>query len=316
MAGDPHRSVRCGVVRRLVLIANPVASGFTAAMHREVTRILTGPYDVTAVWPESPQSARSQAADAAAEGYDVVAAMGGDGVVHQVANSLIGTNTALGVIPVGTTNVLARVLGIPSKAADAAEGLVSGDIRPISVASVRADSASGTRDDLALFAAGIGLDAEVVAKAERNPLRKVSFGALHYARSTASILLRDFRRRLPTMRVTAGDTSADATTVLVQVHDLYTLVSGAPLRLGPGSNGLTVAVIERTTATRITRAISRGLTSRDIAGIGGIDVWQDVSRVVIEADPPAWFEADGELLGRAFQIEVAIDERPLLVVTP
>ena len=67
-------------MRRLVLIANPVASGFTASLHREVVATLTGPYDVTPVWPSSAVEARQVAADAASDGYDVVVAMGGDGI--------------------------------------------------------------------------------------------------------------------------------------------------------------------------------------------------------------------------------------------
>ncbi|NIR41978.1 MAG: diacylglycerol kinase family lipid kinase, partial [Actinobacteria bacterium] len=53
--------------------------------------------------PGGPDEARGVAADAATEGYDVVAAMGGDGIVHQVANGLLGGEAALGIVPAGTT---------------------------------------------------------------------------------------------------------------------------------------------------------------------------------------------------------------------
>ena len=52
--------------------------------------------------------------------------MGGDGVAHHVGNALVGTDTALGLIPVGTTNVLARILGILAR--KTAEALPGGTV--------------------------------------------------------------------------------------------------------------------------------------------------------------------------------------------
>ena len=110
-------------MRRLILVANPSASGFTASLHRDVVSVLQTGYVVTPVWPDSAAEARAAAADAADEGYDVVVAMGGDGVAHQVANGLADSETALGVVPAGTTNVLRRILGLPRKPLDAAAAI-------------------------------------------------------------------------------------------------------------------------------------------------------------------------------------------------
>lgn len=57
--------------------------------------------------------ATSLAAASAAEGWDVVVAVGGDGTVNEVARSLTHSSTALGIIPCGSGNGLARHLGIP-----------------------------------------------------------------------------------------------------------------------------------------------------------------------------------------------------------
>ncbi len=96
---------------------------------------------------------------AVAEGYDVVAAAGGDGTVRSVAFELLGTSTALGILPAGTAMNVARSLGIP-RDLDAAAGLLgSGEIRATDV--------GWARDRPFLEMASIGLNAEVLEIAEK-----------------------------------------------------------------------------------------------------------------------------------------------------
>ena len=96
---------------------------------------------------------------AVADGYDVVAAAGGDGTVRSVAFELLGTSTALGILPAGTAMNVARSLGI-ARELDAAAGLLgSGEIRPIDV--------GWARDRPFLEMASMGLNAEVLEIAEK-----------------------------------------------------------------------------------------------------------------------------------------------------
>src|SRR5215472_6607776 len=62
---------------------------------------------------------RGLARQAAVEGADVVIAAGGDGTLHEVVNGLVGSKSALGIIPLGTMNNLARSLNIPVSIEDA-----------------------------------------------------------------------------------------------------------------------------------------------------------------------------------------------------
>ncbi|MEE8472976.1 MAG: diacylglycerol kinase family protein [Dehalococcoidia bacterium] len=98
------------------LIYNPFAG--QVAVRREiedVIALLTRNGWAVDTWEVSkPLEATERARDAARRGVKVVISAGGDGTVHEVANGLVGTDTALGVIPVGTTNVWALQMGIPT----------------------------------------------------------------------------------------------------------------------------------------------------------------------------------------------------------
>ncbi len=299
-------------MRRLLLVANPAASGFTASLHRDVVEILERGFHVTAIWPNSPARARTESAAAAADGFEVVVAMGGDGVVHEVANAVIGTNAALGIIPAGTSNVLRRIVGLPRKPRAAAEYLAdttgTSAIPALRVTEGRGDS---NRDHIATFAAGIGFDAEVIKESERRPLGKIGFGTLHYARSTTKVS-RAFRDRLPTLRVTDGTSTADAVAVLTQIHDHYTYLGRIPLALGSGPKPI-AAVITRITTPRLFSLLARAGARRKLARVPGVEIWEGFERLEITSDPPSWIEADGELLGRASSITITPEPRPLLI---
>lgn len=302
-------------MRRLLLVANPAASGFTAGLHRDVVEILERSFHVTAIWPNGPAQARSEAQAAAADGFDLVAAMGGDGVVHEVVNGIIGSEAALGIVPAGTTNVVRRILRLPRKPRDAAEVLASSTgSRPMATLRMTRRLGDHEEDHVVVFAAGIGFDAEVIRESERRPLRKVGFGALHYARSALRVGL-GYGRRLPTIRATDGTRSADAVAVLFQVHEEFTYLGRLPLRLGSGPLPL-ATVVTQAGPLRLVDMVGRAAAQREVSRVRRVQVWKGFESVSLEADPPGWTEADGELLGRADRLTVTRDQRRLLVATP
>jgi diacylglycerol kinase family enzyme len=300
-------------VHRLLLVANPAASGFTSSLHRDTTEILGRSFSVTTIWPDGPQEARAESATAAADGFDVVVAMGGDGVVHQVANGIIGSATAIGVVPAGTTNVFGRLAGFPTKPRDAAEAIADATATtPMSVLRLT-EGDRDTRTHIATFAAGIGFDAEVILESERKPLRKIGFGALHYARSVAKVAVSDYRGRLATLHVGDGTRTAHAVAVQFQVQQEFTYLSRLPLRLSSGPTPI-ATVLARISGLQMTYAVLRAALRRSVGRVPGIQVWEGFERIEVAADPAAWLEADGEVLGKTSMVVAEPDPRQLLVV--
>ena len=305
---------------RLLLCANPAASGFTGGLHREVVARLRDSFDVEAEWPKNPSETRRISTEAAAAGIETVVAMGGDGVVHHVANGLSGSTTALGIIPVGTTNVFGRLIGIPSNPKKAADYLCSDvEPRPVSTAMLSLDHGeSGVEKRLATFSAGIGFDAEVVQVAEQEPYRKYRFGSLHYARTTASVVWKRFDAREPALHVTAGERSVDAVAVLVQIHSKYTYFGRLALRLGAYTPDTATVLVARSLPRRkIPSLLLRTASSRDLNAIDGIEVWEGVTSFEVKvesAEIPT--QADGEILGHPRAISVEIHPDQLYVLAP
>jgi diacylglycerol kinase family enzyme len=302
---------------KLLLIANPAASGFTGGAYREAVRVLNEAHHLEVVWPQSGVEATEAAAKAAADGYDIVAGMGGDGVLHRVANGIAGTRTALGIIPAGTTDVLARILGIPRDAARAAAVLRDAEPQASPVARYDADGPDGPISGYALFAFGAGLDAEVVQDAETTPHRKTWFGGLYYARRAVGMFFREFRKRRPTLTVTVGEEAWEAVAVLTQVRWPYTYFGPMPLRLTARPAGrLTLGVIETAPIVRAGMLAVTSLFGRGVGRIRGIEVCPDQAGFSVAADPPTLLQADGELLGRASELKVSYRPDFLHIVHP
>jgi len=101
--------------RKIAFIINPV-SGTTskAEMPSMIESIIDkSKYDVCIKFTTCAGNGHELAKGFVAEGYDIVVSVGGDGTMNEIASALTETNTALGLIPCGSGNGLARHLGIP-----------------------------------------------------------------------------------------------------------------------------------------------------------------------------------------------------------
>jgi diacylglycerol kinase family enzyme len=149
---------------RLLLVVNSFASSVTARNTVVVHRELAQNHEVEVVETNRRGHATRLAQDAARRGLDLVVGFGGDGTLNEVATGIAGTDTALGVLPGGSTNVFARTLGMPNDPVAAvktlAAGLNAGDLRPIGLGRVNGR--------YFCFHTGIGFDAAVVRHVERH----------------------------------------------------------------------------------------------------------------------------------------------------
>ncbi|HEX2281278.1 MAG TPA: diacylglycerol kinase family protein [Thermomicrobiales bacterium] len=160
-------SSRAGTQRQIRVLVNPnsgVKAGIpTNTAAEEEVRIAVEQYfpglgeDI--VVTEAEEEAIAATRDAVARGYQIVVAAGGDGTVGTVACELLGKETALGILPLGSVMNVARMLDIPRDLEGAAAIIATGEVRTIDV---------GEAKGQIFFEGGsVGLNAAVFREAQQ-----------------------------------------------------------------------------------------------------------------------------------------------------
>ena len=115
--------------KKIIFVVNPISGtqGKKAILKLIDERIDRSIYDYSIVRTEYAGHASIIAKEAVRDGIDIVVAIGGDGTINEIGRSLVHTNTALGIIPCGSGNGLARHLRIPMEPKAAIEIINQGD---------------------------------------------------------------------------------------------------------------------------------------------------------------------------------------------
>jgi diacylglycerol kinase (ATP) len=220
----------------MVIVFNPVAGRRRAQLLWRVLDVLVANgvrLDVAET--QRPGHAEALARDAAQRGERMVVAAGGDGTIAEVASGLMGSAAHLGVIPLGTANVLAHELGLPFSPRAVAAALAFG--RTCQLWPGLAHGADSTR--LFVQMLGVGFDAHVV----RNlPVRlKKMFGKGAYVLQSARELT---RYRFPVIRLQVDDQETETASVIISKGRLY----GGRFRLAadalPADPGFSVVLFD------------------------------------------------------------------------
>jgi diacylglycerol kinase family enzyme len=260
---------------RVTLIVNPLAS----RVSEDRVHVLQQRLEVVeTLRTERRGHATELARDAQG---DAVFVFGGDGVVNEVLNGL-PAGIALGIVPGGHTNVLARALGVPRDPAQAVRE------RRISLGRV-----NGRRF---AFASGIGVDSEAVRELETNKRGRDGRrrGDLAYARVVARRLLRGYRPRLEIEGL------GRAALLFVSNTAVFTYAGPVPFRFSPEARfelGLDFCAPETAGPATAIRYLARLTTGRGLVGLPGVLCSHDVDGVRVICDEPLPLQADGEDLG-------------------
>jgi YegS/Rv2252/BmrU family lipid kinase len=146
-----------------VLISNPAAKKTTREKIERATHFLRSRgYEIESLMTKQKGDAEIFAREALRKSPSLIIAAGGDGTFNEVANGMAGSEVPLAIVPLGTTNVLAKEAGIPENVENALGVAVSHTPNSISLGKIVFTHHSSLITRYFLLMAGVGFDGEAV----------------------------------------------------------------------------------------------------------------------------------------------------------
>jgi len=284
-------------VNSTLIILNPAADSERAL--RKQARVESLARDCVVCATTYTGEAEAMARRGVAEGFEKIVAAGGDGTINEVVNGLAGSGTTLGLLPIGTMNVFATELGLPTHDLELCWEIVKGD-------STRAIDLPKANQKFFVQLAGVGLDAQVVK--ETSSQLKRNFGPLSYVISALQIAA----RKPPRLFIQSEDASIDeGSFVLVGNGRLY----GGPFpffkHAALDDGLLDVIVFKRLGYLEIIKYLQDVIFSSEIR-VPEIEYFQ-TRQLRVESDQSVPVELDGELVGNC-PVEFSLENRSLRVL--
>jgi diacylglycerol kinase family enzyme/membrane-associated phospholipid phosphatase len=295
---------------RLAVVLNPVKVADVKAFRRMVNEAADRAGWDTPMWFETSvdDAGRQMTHAALTAGADVVIAAGGDGTVRVVAAELARTGVALGILPAGTSNMLARNLSLPLQMETALEVVLTGQDRAIDLVRMEGDDMEA--DHFAVMG-GLGLDAAIMQGARDELKKRVGWPAYFIAG------LRHFRDPAVKVEISVDDAPPvryRARTVVI--GNVGTLTGGIPLLpdAAPDDGRLDVVVVAPRRLLTWVRVLVRVLARRRVTD-ERLDRRTGRS-VVVRAEHPTARQMDGDVCGEGTHISATVEPGVLLVRVP
>ena len=301
---------------RILLIVNSFASSVTPRNTVLVHEHLAMHHDVQVVETNERGHATRFAQDAASRGLDAVVGFGGDGTLNEIATGLAGSDTALAMLPGGSTNVFVRTLGIANDPMVALTQLMAGIDRN-EIERVSLGQANGR---YFTFHAGIGYDAAVVEQVERRSSLKRVVGQPLFAYSALHSWFKSYDRKYPhfTMNIDGRAIPNGFFSVVLNTNP-YTFVGKHPIHLSSAASlekKLVVVTFRKMTTPLMLKTLYSALRRGGLETSSGIDIATDVEHVKIEFPAPFPYQLDGDYLGDTTSIDIQHCPEALRLVRP
>jgi len=314
-------------MRRVALIYNPASgqhSGRGASKIENIKAVLhKAGIEPDSLETHAPGSGKALAVAAVRQGHDTVLACGGDGTVHEVLQGLVGTDVALGVVPLGTANALAQNLGLGRNPVKAVEALLTAKPQQVPVGRIFYKESNGL-EGWRYFTVAAGIGADALLMSSMDPELKRRYGYALYILEAARIWATNPFPLFDARFSGTGNGNGNGTPRVEQVSQLLAVrirsFGGALGILAPGAtlhkNNLSVVAFKTQSRIAYMRFLLATIIGRQTFSrtIELIDTDSVECRPLNGSKTSVFVEADGEVLGALpARIELAREKLTLLV---
>ncbi len=168
------------MTKKTILVYNPTAGPWDMSrpLKRLAAYLMNYDWETELIQTSQPGDATKRAREAASQGMDLVLVAGGDGTINDAANGVSGSDTTLGIVPIGTGNILAHQLRMPILSTlapmmrEVGDALLESRVQRVDLGVVN--------ERQFLCWAGLGLDAEIAAQMEPRPRHLKRLRSLPY----------------------------------------------------------------------------------------------------------------------------------------
>lgn len=292
------------MTNKIRFLINPISGVSGQKRVAETIQRLIDPsiWDFEITYTEYAGHATILAQDAASKGYKAVVAVGGDGTMHETALGLIHSKTALGIIPRGSGNGLARFLKIPMGLDASIEMLNKAQFSPF-------DTIEYNNGKRAIGLMGLGFDAHVAHKF-----------AVHGKRGLGTyikIVLKEFQKfKVPTFTIKLDGKVIQQPFFLISIANSNQF--GNEVRINPmanGSDGLIEVCMLKSIPLLASIAFGYRLFSGKAYTSKYLDVISCKELEIVNHDNSP-LHVDGEPIESNSEFKIKVDPHSLIVITP
>jgi len=289
-----------------MLISNAMAGSVSTRAKEVIVKALQADFGLEVADTARRHHATELATEAADRGFRAVLAFGGDGTINEVAQGLVETETGLGILPGGSTNVMARSLGVPRDPVDATAFLAA----RIRTGSARRVNVGRANSRYFLFSFGMGLDGEVVRRVESDPVAKRERGEWLFFSNALRAGLTQYRGIEPCITLRAGDHEEERVITAITCKGRpFTYFKRFPVDVCPDAQidlGFDVLGVQKLRATTAPRLIWSVFVSRSHPRWRKSVYHHDVDRVRLRADRPLPVQVDGDYIEEWTEADVRL----------
>lgn len=299
---------------RALLLFNPNATSTDTDVRDVIASALASELDLDVQPTKQRGHATHIAAGAVHEGVDVVLALGGDGTVNEVIQALAGTPVALGVIPGGSTNVLARALSLANDPVAATAQI----LRKLRVGETTTIPLGRANHRYFATSAGFGFDAAVVRLVERRYRLKRAVRQLSFVWCALQEFFVNYdRTELPIALEVDGAHHGPYGIVIVGNTTPWTYLGNRPLQVTPDASfdrDLDVTAIRSLRTFDVLRIVGQIFTTAGHVHNDTVDHLRDLAEFRLTSSDPLPLQVDGDYAGEHTEVRLTSVRSALTVV--